>query len=112
MHARLFTNQSTTKGRSSKSQKKSRQTPHKNKRPGRSIKMSSESALQDLLKDKSRFQVCPNCGHGIEKNGGCDHVTCICKHAFCWICLAPYRGSQGINTLGAKAHQTSCTYYR
>ena len=30
---------------------------------------------------------CPNCKTRIEKNGGCDHMTCKkCKHEFCWIC--------------------------
>lgn len=29
---------------------------------------------------------CPACGHGVEKVGGCDHVTCICGAHWCWIC--------------------------
>ncbi len=39
---------------------------------------------------------CPKCGQGIEKNEGCDHMTCKkpggCGHEFCWRCLAPYDG--------------------
>jgi ariadne-1 len=32
---------------------------------------------------------CPNCGVGITKNGGCNHMTCSqCFHEFCWICLS------------------------
>lgn len=31
---------------------------------------------------------CPFCSSTIEKNGGCNHMTCkSCKNDFCWICL-------------------------
>mmetsp|Transcript_7797 Transcript_7797/g.13844 ORF Transcript_7797/g.13844 Transcript_7797/m.13844 type:complete len:534 (+) Transcript_7797:58-1659(+) len=35
---------------------------------------------------------CPNCREYIIKNGGCDHMTCRCKHQFYWTTLKPYRG--------------------
>lgn len=34
---------------------------------------------------------CPKCFEFIEKNGGCDHMTCRCKHEFYWTSLQPYR---------------------
>ena len=42
---------------------------------------------------KHKAKRCPNCGTGIEKTGGCTHMTCrTCKHEFCWLCLGPWRG--------------------
>jgi hypothetical protein len=38
---------------------------------------------------------CPNCHKSIEKNEGCNHMTCRrpagCGHEFCWLCLGTYR---------------------
>ncbi|GKB88655.1 zinc finger, C6HC-type containing protein, partial [Tanacetum coccineum] len=38
---------------------------------------------------------CPSCSKPIEKNLGCMHMTCAqpCGHEFCWLYLAPYKGS-------------------
>eukprot|EP01088_Endostelium_zonatum_P005907 TRINITY_DN1791_c0_g2_i1.p1 TRINITY_DN1791_c0_g2~~TRINITY_DN1791_c0_g2_i1.p1 ORF type:complete len:691 (+),score=189.04 TRINITY_DN1791_c0_g2_i1:56-2128(+) len=34
---------------------------------------------------------CPSCNTRIEKNGGCNHMTCgQCGHQFCWLCLGNY----------------------
>lgn len=34
---------------------------------------------------------CPKCQSSIEKNGGCNHMTCNkCTHQFCWICSGPW----------------------
>jgi len=37
------------------------------------------------------IKACPSCGVQIEKNGGCNHMTCRCGHEFFWTTLLPYR---------------------
>ncbi|KAJ7213142.1 hypothetical protein GGX14DRAFT_620319 [Mycena pura] len=40
---------------------------------------------------KSNTKECPKCQSTIEKNGGCNHMTCKkCKHEFCWVCMGPW----------------------
>jgi hypothetical protein len=62
---------------------------------------------------QSRTKRCPKCKKHIEKNNGCDHMTCKleaggCGHEFCWRCLADY---QTILTRGNHHHKPTCTYY-
>lgn len=39
---------------------------------------------------------CPQCTVSIEKNGGCNHMTCrTCRHEFCWICMGKWSEHQG-----------------
>lgn len=41
---------------------------------------------------KQQCKTCPNCLVLIEKNGGCNHMTCtLCQHQFCWRCRRPWR---------------------
>ena len=57
-------------------------------------------ARQALL-DRST-KPCPKCGIAIEKNNGCQHMTCRtssggdgCGYEWCWQCLGPYHTSSG-----------------
>eukprot|EP01111_Echinosteliopsis_oligospora_P005800 TRINITY_DN1948_c0_g1_i1.p1 TRINITY_DN1948_c0_g1~~TRINITY_DN1948_c0_g1_i1.p1 ORF type:complete len:560 (+),score=110.51 TRINITY_DN1948_c0_g1_i1:175-1854(+) len=36
---------------------------------------------------------CPKCSTAVEKNGGCNHMTCRqCKFEWCWVCMKSWRG--------------------
>ena len=50
--------------------------------------------IDDSIKEfaKNHFvKRCPNCGIVIEKNNGCNHITCVqCGHQWCWLCNEKY----------------------
>lgn len=54
---------------------------------------SSESANWILVNTKR----CPKCEKRIDKNGGCNHMSCPCGHQFCWICMKNWKGHKGCN---------------
>jgi IBR domain, a half RING-finger domain len=34
---------------------------------------------------------CPQCRSRVEKNSGCQHMTCgFCRYEWCWVCGMPY----------------------
>ncbi|KAF8325245.1 uncharacterized protein EI90DRAFT_3291852 [Cantharellus anzutake] len=40
---------------------------------------------------KSNTKECTKCQSTIEKNGGCNHMTCKkCKNEFCWVCMGSW----------------------
>ncbi|KZT55753.1 hypothetical protein CALCODRAFT_498223 [Calocera cornea HHB12733] len=56
---------------------------------------------------------CPGCGKDIEKQDGCDHMTCRqpvgCGAQFCWRCGADYTL---IFSEGNSHHKRTCKHYR
>ncbi|KAK6946189.1 IBR domain [Dillenia turbinata] len=50
---------------------------------------------------------CPKCHKPVEKNGGCNLVSCICGQAFCWLC----GGATGRDHTWSSIHGHSCGRY-
>ena len=47
----------------------------------------NESDSKNAVWILANTKICPICKVSIEKNQGCNHMTCkICKHEFCWLC--------------------------
>jgi hypothetical protein len=49
------------------------------------------------LKRGSEWQICPNekCKRRVELSDGCNHVRCVCREHFCFICGNPVRDGEG-----------------
>jgi E3 ubiquitin-protein ligase RNF14 len=80
---------------------------------GQTCEQHDRAAAADLAWFKAHAKRCPRCGEGIQKQGGCDHMTCRrpsgCGHEFCWVCLADYGP---IRAHGNHHHEKKCSYYR
>ena len=57
-----------------------------------------------LEQEKSNRSLCPKCHVPIEKNGGCQHVTCtVCNIHICWSCKMLFNTGNEVYS-----HQSSC----
>ena len=61
----------------------------------KSSKNEYELALLDWMReDQQNRGVCPKCGHGIEKDGGCNKIHCSrCDANICWLCMKDFPSS-------------------
>lgn len=50
------------------------------------VKCQDESETINWITVNTKY--CPKCVKPVEKNGGCNLVTCICGQYFCWLCGA------------------------
>merc|ERR1719273_944075 len=54
------------------------------------IKCSSEAENANWI--LANTKKCPKCQTQIEKNQGCNHMSCrSCKHEFCWLCKGDWK---------------------
>ena len=51
-----------------------------------------DEASEQLIRENTR--VCPRCLAHVEKNGGCNHMSCRCGAHFCWLCNQSYERNQ------------------
>lgn len=56
-------------------------------------KLTSDGA--SIARILSVTKACPACHERIEKNMGCNHMTCRCGHQFCWICMGTWKLHEG-----------------
>lgn len=50
-----------------------------------------DKKAEKFIKKNSR--PCPNCKSPIQKNSGCNHMTCQhCRYEFCWVCMGHFEG--------------------
>jgi len=48
---------------------------------------SGEADFKRFLEEnKNQMRPCPRCKAFVEKNKGCNHITCHCGAHFCWLC--------------------------
>jgi len=61
--------------------------------PQEHANLTCEAFQRIHLLQNDRYKQCPGlrCQEVIEKNEGCNHMTCAtCNHEFCWTCLHPH----------------------
>jgi ariadne-1 len=61
-------------------------------------KCREDNESEDWISKNSKK--CPRCKAPIQKNGGCNHMTCRtpgCRYEFCWLCMGPWARGHACN---------------
>ncbi|KAI8670437.1 hypothetical protein NCS57_00514900 [Fusarium keratoplasticum] len=76
--------------------RESREAERQAKRQAAMLKMQQEEASLATVGRISK--PCPGCRRPIQKNEGCQHMTCSqCRYQFCWSCNALWSNGHSIN---------------
>ena len=79
--------------------------------PNLSCDDSLQRKITKYLYDADFVIQCPKCLLFMEKNGGCNHLTCLyCKHQFCRLCKQPYQS--GHFSSEGKCYKNQWTEFR
>ncbi|KAK8138603.1 hypothetical protein PG984_001983 [Apiospora sp. TS-2023a] len=65
---------------------------------------ASEKKVKEMTKS------CPRCRKDVYKYSGCDHITCVCGHEWCYVCLGEYYHDQ--DSFLQCSHKRSCRYFQ
>ena len=61
-------------------------------------------------RDSTKVKRCPRCKYFIEKNEGCNHITCFnCNYNWCWLCLQECKPNHYDNGICYGLQYTKCT---
>ncbi|KAK4464178.1 hypothetical protein QBC42DRAFT_284738 [Cladorrhinum samala] len=63
---------------------------------------ASEKVVNEMAKE------CPNCKRLVHKTQGCNHITCTCRHEWCYVCFAPFVTAAATGILLCH-HNPGCT---
>uniref|UniRef100_A0A1I8HP02 RBR-type E3 ubiquitin transferase n=1 Tax=Macrostomum lignano TaxID=282301 RepID=A0A1I8HP02_9PLAT len=60
-----------------------------------------------LTADSRNRKQCPRCRVHIEKNAGCNHMTCTrCHCHFCWLCVRAFDSAEEVEKLGSSLEKS------